>query len=115
MAWSPSNPPIRGGSYSRFVIRRNATLPKSTRGVVALPIVHDWGPMNTFVEVTDLPGFVDVFGQGGDPSTFTYTPGFLAAYNAFKGAGADDPGASRLVLYRMGNGGAQANVTINNT
>lgn len=112
--WSPSNPPIRGGSYSRFIIRRNATLPKSTRGVVALPIVHDWGPVNTFVEVTDLPGFIDVFGQGGDPTTFTYTPGFLAVYNAFKGAGASDPGASRLILYRMANAGVQASVTISN-
>jgi hypothetical protein len=117
MAWSPTSPPKRGGSYARFVIKRQQTLPKSTKGVLALPIVHDWGPLKTFVEVTSLAEFVDVFGQGGDVTTspITYTPGFIAAYNAFKGAGADDPGASRLIVYRMGNGAAKQSVTISNT
>jgi hypothetical protein len=117
MAWSPTSPPKRGGSYARFVIKRQQTLPKSTKGVVAMPIVHDWGPLKTFVEVTDLADFLDVFGQGGDVTTnpITYTPGFIAVYNAFKGAGADDPGASRLILYRMGNGAVKQSVTINNT
>jgi hypothetical protein len=115
MAWSPTSPPKRGGSYSRFVIKRAATLPKSTRGIVAMPIVHDWGPLKTFVDVESLAEFIDIFGVGGDPTTNTYTPGFLAVYNAFKGSGADDPGASRLILYRMGNGAVKQNVTISNT
>ena len=115
MTWSPSNPPKRGGSYARFLVQSRVALPKSTKGVVAMPIVHDWGPVNTFVTLGSLDEFVGAFGQGGDPTNLVYTPGYIAAYNAFKGAGADDPGAATLITYRMASGGAQASVTISNT
>lgn len=115
MTWDPANPPIRGGSYSRFIVQRQQTLPKATRGILAVPFTHDWGPSKTFVDMGGLADFVNVFGQGGVPATPTYTPGFIAVYNAFKGGGASDPGAARVIGYRFDNGGVRATVTISNT
>lgn len=116
MTWSPTNPPLRGGSYSRFIAKRQATLPASTRGVLAVPFTHDWGPVETFVDLDNLAEFIGVYGQGGDPTSGVYTPGFIAIYNAFKGAGASDPGAARVVAFRMaGSAAAKATVTISNT
>lgn len=115
MTWSPTNIPKRNGSYARFLVKRQQTLPAATQGVVALPIVHDWGPLKTFVDCESLADFVSVFGQGGDPANLAYTAGYVAVYNAFKGAGADDPGAGRVTVYRMGNAAVRASVTISNT
>jgi hypothetical protein len=103
MAWSPSNPPVRGGSYSRFITKRQETLPPSTRGTVAIPITHDWGPFKQFVRVNSLAEFVAIFGKGGDSlPAGQYTPGYLAAYNAFRGENTDAPGAATVLVYRTG-------------
>jgi hypothetical protein len=108
MAWSPSNPPVRGGSYSRFVVKRAQTLPPSSRGVVALPYTHDWGPLNTFVSYDNIAEWIAINGQGGDPANNVYTPGYIAAYNAFKGENDDTPGAARVIGYRVGGTGVLA-------
>lgn len=117
MAWSPTNPPKRGGSYSRFIVKRRQTIPKSSRGRMFVPIVHDWGPFKQFVDLESFAEFIEIFGQGGSLGPpVVYTPGFLAVYNAFKGESADRPGAAQVLVYRMGAAAAaKATRTLQNT
>lgn len=104
MPWSPSNPPKRGGSYSRFLVKRRQTVPPSLQGIVALPITHDWGPFKTFVRCTSMADFEAIFGPGANINDTppVYTPGYIAAYNAFRGESDDRPGAGDILVYRTG-------------
>lgn len=82
--------------------------------VVAIPIVHDWGPLGSDDEgsklVTSFREFEAIYGNSD-------TPGRDAVYQAFKGqATPTGLGAGGVIVHRMATGSAApAEVTINNT
>lgn len=105
----------RGGSYSRWVVKKRQQLRAGAQGIVALPIVHDWGPFKEFTRVGSLAEFNEIYGEGVGGSD-NPTPGWLAAYNAFKGENSDEPGAGELLVYRTGAASAaKATKVLNNT
>lgn len=111
MPYSPTNPPKLAGDYSRFVVQRARTLPPSAGATVAIPIVDDWGLEKTVVACGSFPEYLQKFGQPIDP--VNPSPGFIAAYNAFKGSNSDEPGAGQVLFYRLvGAAGAQAAKTL---
>lgn len=111
MPFSPTNPPKLAGDYTRFVVQRARTVPPSAGATVALPIVDDWGPEKIVTPIDSFPEYLSKFGDPIDP--VNPSPGFIAAYNAFRGSGDQEPGAGRILFYRMvGSAGAAASKTV---
>lgn len=98
MAFSPAAPPKRAGDYTRFVTRRQTTLPPSTGGIVAVPFTDAWGPVDEAVLLGSFEEYIDQFGAPVDPDS--PSEGFVAVYNAFKGEDSDHPGAGAVLAYR---------------
>jgi Phage tail sheath protein subtilisin-like domain len=98
--------PIRPGSVIRFTGEPTPVIPPSVAETAAVPIVHDWGPINTPVLVTSFPEFEQIFGQG-------QTPGRTAVLGAFAGqALPGQGGAGGVFVYRMAASAAAAKVTL---
>lgn len=106
--------PILPGAYTRYIAQRPAVNPPAPGTVVALPITHDWGPLDVATLITDYGHFQEVFGIGGVAND---TPGSRAVYDAFRGEGiAGIGGAAGLILTRFaGSAAAKMSITLKNT
>lgn len=113
--------PVVPGTIIRFVGEQIPRIEPSAAETVAVPIVHDWGPIGTDAQglsgveggmqlVTSFAEFTQVFGDSD-------TPGRTAVAGAFAGQGLPGkPGAGAVLVYRMaGSAKAKATVTIKNT
>lgn len=108
--FSKANPPKRAGAYTNWVVQQSLSVDPPQDGIVALPFTHDWGPLKQVVEVDSFGEWLAVFGGS------TTSPGYRAAYQAFKGEGVNGlGGASRLVCFRTGASAVKASKTIANT
>lgn len=109
--WNPANPPKRPGAYTNFVAQATARIIAPLSGIVALPIVTDWGPEAEVVPSNSVGEFKSIFGDSTD------TAGYRAVYQAFKGEGvAGRGGAAQLLVLRMiGSAGKQALVKLEDT
>lgn len=90
----PDNP----GTYIRLVGETAVRPPSNVAASVAIPIVHDWGPLGTTEGVQELEVFA------GFDSTFgnTATEGRNAVLGACVGPGVPgEPGAGSVFVYRM--------------
>jgi hypothetical protein len=105
--------PILAGVYTRFAAQRPNTPPPAAGTVVALPITHDWGPMDTETLLADYTHFQQQFGIG---NTVSDTPGARAVYDAFRGEGLEGLGGAGGVLVTRfgGSAAAKASVTLQN-
>lgn len=111
MAFTAANPPKLSGDYTRFAAVRTTTIPPSTGSTVAVVFTNDDGPLKIPTLVDSFAEYLDVFGRPLDP--LNPPQGYIAAYNAFKGGGADDPGAGALLCLRWaGTGAAKASKTL---
>jgi hypothetical protein len=99
--------PKRPGAYFRFEARAGEPRLVNTLGTVLLPFTHSWGPEKQVVELNEFSDFLAWFEQGGTTPP-TYTQGYRAAYDAFRGEGVPGYGGAGTVLaYRMvGSAGA---------
>lgn len=104
MAFTATNPPKLAGDYTRFAPVRSTTLPPSTGATVAVVFANDNGPLKVPTLVESFAQYLDVFGRPLDP--LNPPEGYVAAYNAFKGGGADDPGAGAMLCLRWSGAGA---------
>ena len=87
--------PIRPGTVIRFQGEPTPAIPPSVAETVAMPIVHDWGPINTPVLLNSFPQFETEFGG-------SVTPGRTAVLGAFAGMGLPGQGGAGAVwAYRM--------------
>ncbi len=111
MAFNVGNPPVLSGDYSRFVGVRATTLPPSTGSTVAVIFTNDDGPLKTVKLVESFAEYLDTFGRPLDP--LDPPEGYIAAYNVFKGGGADDPGAGAMLCLRWcGTGAVKASKSL---
>lgn len=95
--FSKSNRPTRPGAYFNFEGVEQAVIPPAIGGIVAVPITHDWGPLDRSVYVDDLSEFKAIYGPSED------TPGYIAVKQAFQGEGLPGRGGAGVVLvHRMG-------------
>lgn len=117
----PITKPVIPQTVIRFTGDEVPRVPPSFADVVAVPIIHDWGPL-----LTDAPGadgkqggvqlctsfaeFTSLFGDSD-------TPGRTAVAGAFAGQGLlSGDGAGGVLVARMGtNAAAAAHIDVNNT
>ena len=105
----PANP----GTYIGLVGEQTVRPPSSISQVVAIPIVHDWGPLGSDSEGIQRLGtfgeFEQIFGSSS-------TAGRDAIMGAFVGPGVSDKAAAgEVVTYRMAKEAAASTLTIKNT
>jgi hypothetical protein len=111
--FSKANRPERPGAYFNFEARPVPRVLPNVGSVVALPFVHDWGPVDQPVLCESLDEWRSIYGE-----TLT-TPGYKAARMCFQGEG-DLPdsrgGAGAVLAYRFtGASAAKATKVLQNT
>jgi hypothetical protein len=97
------------GTNVTFVSEATVRPPANVAATVAIPIVHDWGPLNEAVLCDSFGEFESQFGDGD-------TDGRDAVLSAFVGPGIPgEPGAGGVLVYRIGASPVKATLTIPNT
>jgi hypothetical protein len=95
--------PRLAGAYFNWQTEASIDSPPASIGsIVAVPVTHNWGPLQTFVALDSFDEWKGIFGVSN-------TAGMRAVYGAFKGEGLPGKGgAGRVLVYRMGTGAAAA-------
>lgn len=99
--YDPNNPPIRAGFYSRIQAAAAATATGGDGGIVAVPIVGNWGPAGEFNTVLNQTEYEALHGTTDNDDHF-----FMVG--AFSGNGQVGNGAKELLVYRLPLAGAVA-------
>lgn len=106
--FSKSNRPKRPGAYFNFVATQTETILPNSGSTVLLLVQHDWGPVETPTVLNSLGEWRSVFGPSTD------TPGYKAAYGAFKGEGLPGRGgAGSVIAVRYATGEVKATAVHN--
>ena len=95
--YSETNRPRRPGAYFNFIAKEEAVIPPSVGSVVAIPIIHDWGP-TTPVQVGSMAEFDKIYGDtdtSRTPGRLARLPGRGLGRNRWRGRGARLPDAGR--------------------
>lgn len=105
----PANP----GTYMTLVGESTVRPPASVAQTVAIPIIHDWGPLGS----EEGPQLLESFGEFDAAFGNSDTAGRDAALGAFVGPGVPgQPGAGGVIVYRMAtNAAARSAKTAQNT
>ncbi len=102
--WSETNKQIIPGFYNRFKWMAENRLTQGTKGVVAMPVKSDWGPMKKVTSVSTEPELKKAFGSNST----------LSAYKLGNLVLLGQP--SELLLYRMGDDSEKAaSITLKDT
>ena len=103
--------PVRPGAYFDWEATPTTTIQPNIGSVVAVPIVHDWGPTEQIVSCLSLGAFQAAFGPSTD------TPGYAAVMQCFRGEDVGGRGgAGEILVYRMaGTSAAAGTVALKNT
>jgi hypothetical protein len=102
--WSETDKPIRPGFYNRFKAAALSRIEPGKRGIVAMPVKSNWGPIKEVVTVRDEKDLINKFGN--DAKYTAYKLGRLALLGQPK----------ELLLYRLGDGSEKvASVTLKDT
>ncbi|EGO86262.1 phage tail sheath protein [Clostridium botulinum C] len=102
--WSETDKPIRPGFYNRFKAAALARIEPGKRGIVAMPIKANWGPVKKVVSIKDEKDLIEKFGN--DPKYTSYKLGRLALLGQPK----------KLLLYRLADKNEKvANITLKDT
>lgn len=104
--WSATEGKVRPGFYLNFVAAALAAIKPGARGVVAVPVKANWGPVNTVVEIESEAQLID---------TYTNTTGSgLTTYDTIRMALLG--GAKKVLGYRMADtSAAKGSVTLKDT
>lgn len=102
--WSETDKPTRPGFYNRFKAAALSRIQSGSRGIVAMPVKANWGPVKTIVSITSEKDLITNFGY--DMSYTAYKLGRLALLGQPK----------ELLLYRLVDGTeAVASITLKDT
>lgn len=100
--WSATQMPVLPGLYMNFKAAALAAIQPGARGVVAVPVKANWGPIEQFVEVTN-PGFInELFSNDSSNEATAYDTIYFALLG----------GASKVLAYRLASSAAAAASTI---
>lgn len=108
--FSKDNRPLLPGAYFNVEAVQQEIVAPASGQTVALPIVHDWGPVTTPTLVTSFAQFEAIFGR-------SETPGRTAVRGAFLGENVPGwGGAGAVLVHRLaGASAAAASRTLNDT
>lgn len=102
--WSETDKPIRPGFYNRFKAAALARIEAGKRGILAMPVKANWGPVETIVSIITEKDLCTKFGS--DAAYSAYKLGKLALLGQPK----------ELLLYRLADGTeAAASITLKDT
>lgn len=102
--WNETDKPTRPGFYNRFKAAALARIQPGKRGIVAIPVKANWGPVKTIVSITSEKDLITNFGN--DMIYTAYKLGRLALLGQPK----------ELLLYRLVDGNeAVASITLKDT
>ncbi|NME95361.1 phage tail sheath protein [Clostridium cochlearium] len=102
--WSETDKPIRPGFYNRFKSAALARIEPGKRGIVAMPVKANWGPIKKVISIKDEKDLIEKFGNNAKYTA--YKLGRLALLGQPK----------ELLLYRLGDGTEKvASVTLKDT
>lgn len=90
--WSETDRPIRPGFYNRFKAAALARIQMGKRGVVAMPVKANWGPVGEVVSITNEARLISEYGS--DMNYTAYKLGRLVLLGQPK----------ELLLYRLADG-----------
>lgn len=91
--WNEKNRPTIPGFYNRFKAKAKERIGTGIRGILAMPVKANWGPVNQIVSVEDSLGDKDLINKFGKENT-AYRLGRLALRGNPK----------ELLLYRLADG-----------
>lgn len=104
--WSATDKPVRPGFYMNFVAAALAAIQPGARGILAMPVKANWGPVKTVVEITSEKDLMDIYG--------TDTANGFTAYRAIRLALLGGP--KTILGYRLADSAAaKASVTLKDT
>lgn len=102
--WSETDKPIRPGFYNRFKAAALKRIQPGKRGIIAMPVKANWGPVKTIVSITSEKDLISNFGN--NMSYTAYKLGRLALLGQPK----------ELLLYRLVDGNEEvASITLKDT
>ncbi len=90
--WSETDRPIRPGFYNRFKAAALARIQMGKRGVVAMPVKANWGPVKKVVSITNETKLINEYGS--DMNYTAYKLGRLVLLGQPK----------ELLMYRLTDG-----------
>lgn len=91
MEASVATRPVLPGVYPTYDAERRTVVPPNAGAAVALPIVHNWGPVGQ-------PAYYEDFGAWEEDYGTDLTPGRIAVHGAFFGEGLEGWGGAGAVL-----------------
>lgn len=104
--WSPTETKVRPGFYMNFVAAALAAIKGGARGIVALPLKANWGPVRQFVEITSEAELIAAYTAQESATITAYTAGRFALLG----------GAKKLLGYRLADAAAaKASINLNDT
>lgn len=104
--WTVNEPKIRPGFYINFQAAAAAQVSAGPRGIVAIPVKANWGPIHQFTEITNEKELIETYG--------TDTENGATAYTAIKFALMG--GARKVLAYRLADSSAaKASITLKDT
>lgn len=90
--WDPMDKPKLPGWYNRFQVIAEETVTQGNRGILAMPVKADWGPVKTPVTISNITALKNTFGMNENFTAFKL--GYLALLGSPK----------ELLLYRVTDG-----------
>lgn len=94
--WSETDLPVRPGFYMNFKAAALAAISGGPRGIVAIPVKANWGPVKTVTEVTTEAELIAAFNNDTGGNYTAYDCGRLALLGI----------PQKLLLYRLVDGAA---------
>ncbi|BAH07937.1 phage tail sheath family protein [Clostridium kluyveri] len=102
--WSETDKPIRPGFYNRFKAIALSRIQQGKRGIIAMPVKANWGPVGTVISITSEKELITSFGD--DVSYTAYRLGRLVLLGQPK----------ELLLYRLADGNEKVStITLKDT
>lgn len=92
--FDPNNPPVLGGFYANIVAAAQSAVAGDNGGVLALPIIADWGPIGSVQTIKSVAAYDALFSNDA-------TDGRLAVVGALTGDGNVGDGVSALLIFRI--------------
>lgn len=104
--WSESDLPVRPGFYMNFIAAALAAIATGPRGIVAIPVKANWGPIKSIQEIISEKELNDLFNTETAAPYTAYTCGRLALLGQPK----------LLLLYRLADANAaKATIALKDT
>lgn len=100
--WSLTDKPVRPGFYMNFIAAALAAIQPGARGILAIPVKANWGPVKGILEITSEQELIDAYG--------TETSTGFTAYKCIRLALIG--GAKTTLGYRLVDGAAAKASTI---